>query len=276
MCDGRYFPIGNRAGASAVELCRSFCPNAPTQIFSGSKIDHSVAPGGRRYSEIPNAFVYREKMVPDCTCDGKSATGLVRIDPRDDPTLRPGDFVATGQGLMAYRGGNGSNTEFSAISNVPGISANLRSQLSATRVAPGKQPLERQPDPEADGEARHEPQRAPARSGFRASKTTTSSAIGQRTTVSPGDSIPNRLTSPFDPVLCGAFDQKIARRLAGSGQLRAHAGIIGNQRAVRQSGPIACGCARRNFPRATDRPRNSQSRSIARPARSACARRDRA
>ncbi len=47
MCDGRYFPIGNRAGASAVELCRSFCPNAPTQIFSGSKIDHSVAPGGQ-------------------------------------------------------------------------------------------------------------------------------------------------------------------------------------------------------------------------------------
>ena len=161
MCDGRYFPIGNRAGASAVELCRSFCPNAPTQIFSGSKIDHSVAPGGRRYSEIPNAFVYREKMVPDCSCDGKSATGLVRIDPRDDPTLRPGDFVATGQGLMAYRGGNGSTTEFSAISNVPGISANLRAQLSATRVASGKQPLE-QPDPEADGElamSRNVPQR---------------------------------------------------------------------------------------------------------------------
>ena len=55
--------------------------------------------------EIPNAFVYREKMVADCSCDGKSATGLVRLDPRDDPTLRPGDFVATGQGLMAYRGG---------------------------------------------------------------------------------------------------------------------------------------------------------------------------
>ena len=153
MCDGRYFPMSNRAGASAVELCRSFCPNAPTQIFSGSKIDHSTAPGGRRYSETPNAFVYREKLVADCTCDGKSPTGLVRLDPREDPTLRPGDFVATGQGLMAYRGGNGASTEFSAISNVPGISANLRTQLSATKVAPGKQPLEEQPDPEADGEA---------------------------------------------------------------------------------------------------------------------------
>jgi hypothetical protein len=153
MCDGRYFPLGNRAGASAVELCRTFCPSAPTQVFSGSKIDYSVAPGGRRYSEIPNAFVYREKLVADCTCDGKSPTGLVRLDPRDDPTLRPGDFVATGNGLMAYRGGNGDATQFSAISNTPGISANLRQQLSATKVAPGKQPLEDQPDPEADGEA---------------------------------------------------------------------------------------------------------------------------
>jgi hypothetical protein len=152
MCDGRYFPIGQRTGATAVELCRSFCPNAPTQIFSGSKIDYSVAPGGRRYSETPNAFVYREKLVADCTCDGKSQTGLVRLDPREDPTLRPGDFVATGQGLMAYRGGNGATTEFSAISNVPGISPNLRQQLSATRVAPGKQ-VDDQPDPEADGEA---------------------------------------------------------------------------------------------------------------------------
>ena len=103
------------------------------------------------YRRLP--VVDRGKLVADCTCDGKSPTGLVRLDPREDPTLRPGDFVATGQGLMAYRGGNGASTEFSAISNVPGISANLRTQLSATKVAPGKQPLEEQPDPEADGEA---------------------------------------------------------------------------------------------------------------------------
>lgn len=153
MCDGRYFPMGNRPGASAVELCRSFCPHAPTQVFSGSKIDYSVAPGGRRYSETPNAFVYREKLVAGCSCDGKSPTGLVRIDPRDDPTLRPGDIVATGIGLMSYRGGNGVGTEFATISSTPGISANLRQQLSATRVANGRQPLEEQPDPEADGEA---------------------------------------------------------------------------------------------------------------------------
>jgi hypothetical protein len=62
---------------------------------------------------------------------------------------------------MAYRGSNGSTTEFSPISNVPGISANLRAQLSATRVAPGRK-VEETPDPEADGElamSRNVPQR---------------------------------------------------------------------------------------------------------------------
>lgn len=153
MCDGRYFPLSNHAGASAAEICRAFCPYAPTQVFAGSKIDYAMAPGGKRYSETPNAFVYRTKLVADCTCDGKSATGLVRLPSQDDPTLRSGDIVATGSGLMAYRGGSGMATQFSAISNTPGISANMRQQLTATKVAPGKQPLEEEPDPEADGEA---------------------------------------------------------------------------------------------------------------------------
>jgi Protein of unknown function (DUF2865) len=153
LCDGRHFPISNHAGANAAEMCRSFCPYAPTQIFSGSKIDYAVAPGGKRYSELPNAFVYREKLVGDCSCDGKSPTGLVRLDSQDDPTLRSGDLVATGNGLMAYRGGNGTATQFTAISNTPGISANMRQQLTATRVAPGRKPAEDTPDPEADGEA---------------------------------------------------------------------------------------------------------------------------
>jgi hypothetical protein len=160
LCDGRHFPLHNHTGASAAEMCRSFCPYAPTQIFSGSKIDHAVAPGGKRYSELPNAFVYREKLVGDCTCDGKSPTGLVRLDSRDDPTLRSGDFVATGSGLMSYRV-DARGAQFSTISNAPGLSAAMRQQLTATRVAPGRN-VEEAPDPEADGElamSRNVPQR---------------------------------------------------------------------------------------------------------------------
>lgn len=150
LCDGRHFPLHNHAGANAAEMCRSFCPHAPTQIFSGSKIDYAVGAGGKRYSDLPNAFVYRAKMVGDCSCDGTSPTGVVRIDSRDDPTLRSGDILATGNGLMSYRV-DARGAQFSTISNAPGLSANMRAQLTATKVSPGR-PVEEAPDPEADGE----------------------------------------------------------------------------------------------------------------------------
>lgn len=151
LCDGRYFPVNGRGRMSAAEMCRAFCPAAPTQIFSGGNIARAAAPNGQRYSDLPNAFVYREKMVADCTCDGKSPMGLVRFDETDDPTLRPGDIVATGSGLMSYRN-DGRRAEFTPISNTPGLSPKLREQLTATRVAPGRNAEDR-PAPEADGEA---------------------------------------------------------------------------------------------------------------------------
>jgi hypothetical protein len=43
-------------------------------------------------------------LVPNCTCNGKDAFGLTRIDVKSDLTLRPGDIVSTKDGLMAYGG----------------------------------------------------------------------------------------------------------------------------------------------------------------------------
>ena len=91
LCDGRYFPVSGRGNMNAGEMCRAFCPAAPTQIFSGGGgIANAVAPNGQRYSNLPNAFVYREKMVADCSCDGKSPLGLVRFDaPVFQRVIRP-------------------------------------------------------------------------------------------------------------------------------------------------------------------------------------------
>jgi hypothetical protein len=123
---------------NAAEMCRAFCPAAPTQIFSGGGgIANAVAPNGQRYSNLPNAFVYRDKMVPDCSCDGKSPIGLVRFEDADDPTLRTGDIVATDGGLMTYRN-DGRSGEFVPAASTPGLSAKLKEQLTQTRVAPGQ------------------------------------------------------------------------------------------------------------------------------------------
>src|SRR5437763_2924583 len=101
LCDGRYFPMQRHANATSIQLCNAFCPAAKTQVFNGSQIDHAVASNGARYANLDNAFVYREKIVPGCTCNGKDAFGLAKIDVASDPTLRPGDIVASGDNQKA-------------------------------------------------------------------------------------------------------------------------------------------------------------------------------
>src|SRR5215212_12209526 len=38
-CDGRYFPLTMRGGASPVQMCQAFCPASATKVFYGSHID---------------------------------------------------------------------------------------------------------------------------------------------------------------------------------------------------------------------------------------------
>ena len=138
-CDGRYFPIQRVAGANPAQLCSSSCPASQTKIYNGSGIDHAVGTDGKRYSELSTAFVYREKIVPGCTCNGKDSFGLVPTPVADDPTLRPGDIVATNNGLMAYAGNGGGrhqNAQFTPIDAQRGLSAELRQKLSETKVDP--------------------------------------------------------------------------------------------------------------------------------------------
>jgi hypothetical protein len=101
LCDGRHFPMQRHSNATSIQLCNAFCPAAKTQVFNGSQIDHAVAANGARYANLENAFVYREKIVPNCTCNGKDAFGLAKIDVASDPTLKPGDIVATGDNQKA-------------------------------------------------------------------------------------------------------------------------------------------------------------------------------
>ena len=135
LCDGRYFPIQRHSGASSAQTCSAFCPASATNIYTGNGIAHAVAPDGKRYSELATAFAYREKIIPGCTCNGRDAFGLVNTGVADDPTLRPGDIIATNAGLMAYNGGTNGST-FTPISTYTGLSADLRRQLTETKIEP--------------------------------------------------------------------------------------------------------------------------------------------
>jgi Protein of unknown function (DUF2865) len=131
LCDGQHFPLEQRvANATPVETCRSMCPASKTKVYFGSEIDHAVAQDGGHYADLATAYIYRKQLVANCTCNGKDALGLAHYDLPTDPTLRPGDIVATKKGLMAYNGSKDPASQYTPVS-VPSVATQLNSVTSA-------------------------------------------------------------------------------------------------------------------------------------------------
>jgi hypothetical protein len=99
-CDGRYFPISASDNQSRAASCNSFCPASDTKVVYGGGIDNAATEDGKPYSELPNAFRYRNEIVAGCTCNGKDQVGLAPVKIENDPTLRKGDIVVGEGGLM--------------------------------------------------------------------------------------------------------------------------------------------------------------------------------
>jgi hypothetical protein len=124
-CDGRYFPVNGPDDQTREESCHSFCPASETRLVHGSDIDNAVSENGKPYSALPNAFRYRDEIVAGCTCNGKDATGLAKVEIENDPTLRKGDIVAGENGLVvANPGGRHAALNFSPLP--PSVQARLR------------------------------------------------------------------------------------------------------------------------------------------------------
>jgi hypothetical protein len=158
-CDGRYFPMQRLAGVTPAELCRSFCPAAKTMVFSGGKIDYAVAHNGMRYADLDNAFAYRDGLVDNCTCNGRDGLGLARLNTMTDMTLRPGDIVATNDGLVSFRGRSARTAAFSPIDPASSAWAQKLSEIKV-RPAPENDQIEVAPPAE-------QPPAASARAGQR-------------------------------------------------------------------------------------------------------------
>jgi hypothetical protein len=153
LCDGRFFPI-QRSAATPIEVCNSFCPAAKTKIFSGGSIDHAVARDGSRYADLSNAFVYRNKVVPGCSCNGKDGFGLANMKAAEDPTLHQGDVVATEDGFVAYSGSHKRSADFTPINSASGVPAESRHQLAQTKIAPASTPAAPSPTTNSAASAR--------------------------------------------------------------------------------------------------------------------------
>jgi hypothetical protein len=139
LCDGRYFPVQRQAASSSpTKICTAQCPASQTKILTGAGIDNAIGLDGVRYSSLKNAFVYRERVVSDCTCNGKDPYGLAPIAINSDPTLQRGDIVVTDKGPVAFVGDDRlphRAAKFVPVKNSPAVSESLRKQLSTLRVA---------------------------------------------------------------------------------------------------------------------------------------------
>ena len=129
-CDGRYFPVTGSDNASRAASCNSFCPASETKVFSGSSIDNATAENGKSYSELPNAFRYRNELVSGCTCNGKDQIGLAPVRIEDDPTLRKGDIVAGESGLQVI----GRSDKRGAALNLSPASDKIRAKYERVPV----------------------------------------------------------------------------------------------------------------------------------------------
>jgi hypothetical protein len=74
--------------------------------------------------------------VDGCTCNGRDPFGLARMDAKADPTLRPGDVVATKSGLLAFTGMKNKAADFTPVDSYRNFSKNQRDKLSDVKIMP--------------------------------------------------------------------------------------------------------------------------------------------
>jgi hypothetical protein len=134
LCDGRYFPISN--GRTAAATCNSLCPGSSTRLFYGRNIDSAHDRSGRGYRQLEHAFVYRTKIVPGCSCDGRASAGVAQVPLNNDPTLKSGDIVAGASGLTVYRGTDAQHGLMFAPVEAATLSRRLQDELAGMEVAP--------------------------------------------------------------------------------------------------------------------------------------------
>jgi Protein of unknown function (DUF2865) len=101
-CDGYFFPVSYATVPSKFpddeRSCQRLCPAAEVALYSyrnpGEDMSQAVSTGGRRYSELPTAFRYRQEFNPSCTCKQAGQSWSDAVKQGDDPVER-GDIVVT-------------------------------------------------------------------------------------------------------------------------------------------------------------------------------------
>jgi hypothetical protein len=103
-CDGFFFPISFSTSPSRFaddqRTCQRMCPAAEAVLYShrnpGEDMNQAVSAGGRLYSELPNAFKFRQEFNAACSCKKQGETWAEALKGSEDrSTIEHGDVVVT-------------------------------------------------------------------------------------------------------------------------------------------------------------------------------------
>lgn len=109
-CDGYYFPLIKSSAISGQRSCEFACPSARVELYHGETIEEARNAKGDRYSTLPVAFSFRDRLTAGCSCTNPAASHdyYLRLS-RKDPTLRAGDVVVGENEAFVYSGADLAN-----------------------------------------------------------------------------------------------------------------------------------------------------------------------
>jgi len=102
-CDGFYYPVSFSTVPSRFrddeKVCQRTCPAAEVVLFShrnpGEDVAQATSLSGKLYTELPNAFKYRQSFDSACSCRKAGQSWAEALKQLDDSTVERGDIVVT-------------------------------------------------------------------------------------------------------------------------------------------------------------------------------------
>jgi hypothetical protein len=104
-CDGAYFPISFATMPARFpddeKTCKALCPATEAMLYAyrnpGEDMNQALSIGGQPYSQMPNAFRFRQEFNPSCACKAAGQTWSDALKNVDDKAAaeQQGDIIVT-------------------------------------------------------------------------------------------------------------------------------------------------------------------------------------
>ena len=108
-CDGFFFPVSFSTTQGRFredeQTCQRSCPGTEVALYShrnpGEDVSHATSLSGKLYTELPNAFKYRQAYDAACSCRRPGESWADALKHLDDRTVERGDIVVTAERAKA-------------------------------------------------------------------------------------------------------------------------------------------------------------------------------